>query len=493
MAKKKQAVVLIHGIGEQMPMDTLRGFIESVSEEGDLFYNKPDLMSASLELRRFQARHNSAIARPITDFYEYYWAHHLRSGSFKSVLRWLATLLGRFPSKIPRSLKPVYFFTWGSLLLLVLAACLGLLLLGSEAPSFREGGLVYFSSVVILIGFLASTARALSSSFVLGVVADAARYLTPAPENIEARNKIRAEGIKLLRALHESGRYFRIIVVGHSLGSVIGYDIIRNLWVDLRKPWIINSDAKQPLAKTFDEKVLAKIAAEHKESGNSHWSPEHVATFRQEQHNLWLEHRAVGIPWLVTDFITLGSPLAHAGILLDTDRTGFEKRKREWEYPTCPPAVTHTRTHYSEDFGGQPADEPITETSPAITTLAIPHGGAPFAATRWTNLYFPYRRLVFGDLVGGPLAGVFGEGIRDIPVQADGAGFWGQTLASHCMYWHRAGKAKAKPTTSHRTESPTTKNAGADSLEALRASLFLNCFGSKQIWPAPSRKPSSRA
>jgi len=27
---KKQAVLLIHGIGEQRPMDTLRGFVETV-------------------------------------------------------------------------------------------------------------------------------------------------------------------------------------------------------------------------------------------------------------------------------------------------------------------------------------------------------------------------------------------------------------------------------------------------------------------------------
>jgi hypothetical protein len=33
---------------------------------------------------------------------------------------------------------------------------------------------------------------------------------------------------------------------------------------------------------------------------------------------------------------------------------------------------------------------------------------APFAAVRWTNLYFPVRFGFFGDVVGGPLVDVFG-------------------------------------------------------------------------------------
>ena len=50
---------------------------------------------------------------------------------------------------------------------------------------------------------------------------DAARYLSPLPGNIKLRQTIRKECIELLQTLHESRRYDRIIVVGHSLGSVI--------------------------------------------------------------------------------------------------------------------------------------------------------------------------------------------------------------------------------------------------------------------------------
>ena len=45
-------------------------------------------------------------------------------------------------------------------------------------------------------------------------------------ENVAARQTIREAGVDLLTKLHGSGNYDRIIVIGHSLGSVIGYDVL---------------------------------------------------------------------------------------------------------------------------------------------------------------------------------------------------------------------------------------------------------------------------
>src|SRR5690606_29229619 len=64
----------------------------------------------------------------------------------------------------------------------------------------------------------------------------AERYLTPDPGNIAARTAIRTEGLTLLRRLHEVGIYDRVAVVGHSLGSVIGYDVLRLFWDQARWP-----------------------------------------------------------------------------------------------------------------------------------------------------------------------------------------------------------------------------------------------------------------
>jgi hypothetical protein len=61
----------------------------------------------------------------------------------------------------------------------------------------------------------------------------------------------------------------------------------------------------------------------------------------------------------------------------------------------------------------------------------VPHHAAVFGPTRWTNLYFPNRLIVHGDLIGGPLASVLGAGIRDHDVHTRRR--WG--FLSHMQYW----------------------------------------------------------
>lgn len=58
---------------------------------------------------------------------------------------------------------------------------------------------------------------------------DAARYLNAAPANIAERHAIRRDGIALLKKLHDpASGYDQIVIVGHSLGSVIGYDMLKH-------------------------------------------------------------------------------------------------------------------------------------------------------------------------------------------------------------------------------------------------------------------------
>jgi hypothetical protein len=96
----KQAVVLIHGIGEQKPMDTLRGFVDSVLDPPDpgeeAFWSKPDPLSDLFELRRLQSRGRSGS----THFYEYYWAYQVEGTSLQAVLAWLWSLIWR-SSRVP--------------------------------------------------------------------------------------------------------------------------------------------------------------------------------------------------------------------------------------------------------------------------------------------------------------------------------------------------------------------------------------------------------
>src|SRR5438552_3557489 len=112
----KQAVVIIHGIGEQKPMDTLRGFVAAVwtSDEtihlanGDSLWSKPDNLSKSFELRRLTTSQNTNNVR--TDFFEFYWAHMMEGTTYGHVGAWAQTLLMRSPNSVPKQLRPVYWF-----------------------------------------------------------------------------------------------------------------------------------------------------------------------------------------------------------------------------------------------------------------------------------------------------------------------------------------------------------------------------------------------
>lgn len=97
----KQAVVVIHGIGEQRPMDTLRGFVEAMiptdTPGGTPFYwSKPDRLSRNFDLRVLKSS-----GRTSTDFYEYYWAHKMQGTKVGHLLGWLWDIFKRPRRDIP--------------------------------------------------------------------------------------------------------------------------------------------------------------------------------------------------------------------------------------------------------------------------------------------------------------------------------------------------------------------------------------------------------
>ena len=91
---KKIAVVVIHGIGEQRPMETLPEFVKAVwGDDAELVhpsraevFSKPELVSGSYELRRITTRQASAGTRQRMDFFEFYWAHHMQSHTVAALL-----------------------------------------------------------------------------------------------------------------------------------------------------------------------------------------------------------------------------------------------------------------------------------------------------------------------------------------------------------------------------------------------------------------------
>ncbi|MDH3944091.1 MAG: hypothetical protein OEV06_08370, partial [Anaerolineae bacterium] len=271
---------------------------------------------------------------------------------------------------------------------------------------------------------LSLLALALLQGIVLNYIGDAARYLSPTPANIKLRQSIRADGIKLLQNIHQSGDYQRVIMVGHSLGSVIAYDLLKHYWqqvhVDYQKP----KKSKQPALNAVEAAGEALRAAPNANT---------LEAFRATQIALWKEQRALGNPWLVTDLVTIGSPLAHAALLLAEDGDDLAARQEQRELPSAPPKAEIEKTSGGEkrrysfrlwEKLGQRKD---------IALRAL-HHAALFAETRWTNLYYPAWLGVFGDFVGGALVPWFGPGVRDIPVRSRSR-LRDRWIASHTAYW----------------------------------------------------------
>lgn len=449
--RQRQAVIFIHGIGDQRPMGSLRAFLDNIGLGA--YWSKPDRLSGSFELRRFALPRTRS--RPATDFFELYWAHHFEDGEIRQTLAWAARLVFKRPFwALNRTLRPVIGMlqVFSGLLVLLALWLLVRALLSAELATLWESWQAYAAAVLLVVNVLLGR-------FVRTSLADAARYLTPRPANVNARNAIRHDGVTLLRRLHTSGNFERVVIVGHSLGSVIGYDIVRYVWDEMRTPDVSRA-GRQPAARAFD----AGSAALGEPPG-----PAEVEAFQEAQHRLWRENRSRGVPWLVTDFITLGSPLAHADLILTDRHVTLERRQLQREYPTCPPVI--------DERDGSSMYQSAFSADGVTRSFLVGHHGAPFGPTRWTNLYFPVSHLVMGDLVGGPLAPLFGPGVRDVAVRPGGRGRWKQFHRrlfpfSHSAYWRAAPEGSSSATARRRQDD--RRSGTREAAATLRAALALD-------------------
>ena len=266
---------------------------------------------------------------------------------------------------------------------------------------------------------------AVNAAFLQPYLGDAGRYFRGSPANVAVRRAIRKEAVDALDRLHTSGLYDRIVIVAHSLGCVISYDMLRAYF-----------------SRVCDElPPVAQLGEDFKAIDTASWQPDRPTsraekkTLRAKARNVIVEIAASTVnrpeasktyrSWLVTDFVTLGNALTHAHFLMclgksreDLERD-FQRRVREREFPTCPPKQLDK-------------DGLLTFDNPKIGAKTV-HHGALFGLTRWTNIYFPLEQLFWGDAIGGPVAPIFGSHIVDLPVSTRSAG--GADFFTHTAYW----------------------------------------------------------
>ena len=420
LPRVRQAVVIIHGMGEQRPLETLNGFVRAALDSAgrDLpeFYSRPDDVTDSFESRRYLAPRLAPGGTEVyaqTELFEYHWAHLMQGNRLEDLWPTFRRMILLLPWQVPDGLRVLWAVLWGVIiaaaLLFVQAVRQGFdwseLTIANVVGSVVGGGIfAFFLTLFLTYLLIRFTPRWLTSSFV-----DVVRYLDTSPRSYGVRRDIRAGIVKLLQGLHDARirgrpRYQRIVVVAHSLGSYIAYDAITWLWGqmnELHRPPMELGD--RPSTGGEEPAGLAEVerAAEQLET-----DPSHIDAYRDAQRAIWRGLRADGNPWRITDFVSFGSPMYMADRLYTLNPDEFELRIDRRELPTCPPRP---------DAGpGYPDDPGRRRLSYNNGGRRVLYHGAPFAVVRWTNLWFPPRLRFFGDWFGGPLAGRFGKGIRDI-------------------------------------------------------------------------------
>jgi hypothetical protein len=471
----RQAVVLIHGIGEQQPSEILKNILgngvlsrskTTLAHRESKAFIKPDRLSDSFEMR--MATLNADIARPTTDVYEVYWAHLIRDTTLNQVLGWLRPLILRWPVKrkkfnkkpyiwrlnVPFALLPLWLLAWITLLATIVT------FLGIGLKSAWAGWLVWLLTLPLLLPVAGGLWRFLGNDLALNYLGDAARYLRPYPANIANRQAIRNAGVLLLEKLHNSGKYDRIVMVGHSLGSVIAYDILTHAWVKMHRSHSFPTTRQRASGDGPFQSLrrVEKAAADKLENANE---------AQMLQHEAWKEMRINTQPWLVTDLVTLGSPLTYAEFLLTDGPESLHKLKINRTLPICPPWLEEVKP-----FGARRTRN--TKSCPRLRfsyeqqyhtsigrknyTFSLYHHAAMFAVTRWTNLHVPIAQWgLSGDLISGPLGSdkCLGKWILDIELKPQFMRFM------HTWYWDK-------------TKEKEMKNHAASSIDLLSQAMKLD-------------------
>jgi len=490
---KRQAIVIVHGQGEQRPMGTIRDFVAALWQDnpqldtpGETYprprpiWIVPDDKSGLYELQRITTpEHNGRR----TDFFELYYADLLNATPVRNLWRWIRRLLWIDPAHVPQHMRWPWAVFWMLTVLATLSALGAILALPQildtywyehfVSPDAWRGHLIsimalalillpkffgplafikrlprQFLILAVAIGILDSfgwnghvanlmllgTLAYLAGTLLLPYFGDAASYLSAQTETVQSRQGVRNRGLALLKALHEDPEYDRIVVVAHSLGSVLAYDLLHILWREVG-PTKDNPPAPQALDAfaALDQFVAQAKAAM--------WSTEQIQQYQDLQ---WKTYQALrnqkaaagdggGSGWKISDLITLGSPLSSAEFLVTDGSADFSRMKTERVLPTAPP---------------QPYDETRGTIYPDPQKGSVAHHAAVFSVVRWTNLYDRVKSPLFllGDAISGPLAGseLFGPAICDCKVEIT----WGRLgwrLFTHNFYWTDTAPEGATP------------------------------------------------
>lgn len=448
----RTALVFVHGLPqERRPLDNLDEFTKAALGPETPVLPRPVEITDSYEARRFITDGSGDV-----EVFEYDWRFHQSASRYAGLVPMILRFLLRRPGNVPDPIFGIWRTVWLVLLTPIVLA-VGMLTVGgyflsTGVPAWIVG--LVSSALVIAVGLGAfrTVSVALTRSFVTAGFVDVARYLDPLPASYAARREIRGGLVDLLYVLQQ-GRFARVVVVAHGLGAYIAYDALMSLWGETYE---LHAAAPEP-----DAGLPTLSALE--DSARALRSDSDVGGFQALQYALWQELRMQGNPWRITDFVTVGAPMALADLFVarpsvvsgvaksdPSDRAAlFDQLVRRGVVMRCPPQSESQPVHGPEavEFG-------YVRTGVGRDVLG---SHAPFAVTRWTNLWFPaVRGSLRGDWFGGALRPLFGSGIADLPVTDDRPNGVRRGVA-HLRYFTRPDGEFA-----HRLRAALTLDASAD-------------------------------
>lgn len=485
---------MVHGQGQQRPMGTIRDFVAALWASNpdvtpDPPYSKddtwivPDSKSGLYEMQRITTPPHDQGRR--TDFFELYYADLLADTPLRNLWRWLERLFWISPAQVPKRMYGPWLAFW--LLCLVgiamtlwvileipqllqanwlspfqdrsrIDALFGLAVIAiavlalvlpkffpstAEAKSIPRG--VILVALIVGVGFISWQTPVIVAALIVGVVlylftndllplfGDAASYLSAQTETVRSRQALRERGLSLLKALHDDPEYDRIVIVAHSLGTVLAYDLLQLLWHAVGPTKDNAPDADAVAAIEAVERFATKPAPA--------WTPDDVETYQALQWAAFsaLRRQKPAEPapadkpagqsgWKVSDFVTLGSPLANAEFLITEGAEDLKRMKHERVLPISPPEPRGNAEGFIYEENGR----------------MVTHHAAVFSTVRWTNIYdeFDPRWFLNGDVISGPIGELFGPGIKDINVTILDNGKRG---FSHNLYWVDTRSERARP------------------------------------------------
>lgn len=486
---RRQAIVVVHGQGEQRPMGTIRDFVETLwtrnydiklqdvrlhdKQRGNRSWIIPDDKGGLYDIQRITCPALEDGRR--TDFFELYYADIFSGTPLGTLWRWLRRLLWINPAHVTDRMRWPWRIFW------LLAFC-AVVLLGAIAVSARDifqfdwvgvitdpevkpGVYLALGAVVLLLlprltplanmlsglpariaGVLGFAGLAyifwpypvfwylsglwveifLAARFLLPYFGDAASYLSAHTETVDSRQKVWSRGLGLLRALHDDPAYDRVVVVGHSLGSVLAYDLLHILWGQVGP---LNTNPPDEAAAAALEKVDAFVRAHP----GGDWSDFEVAAYQRLQwkaYDLLRRQKGGAEPgeagqngWKISDFVSLGSPLTSAQFIMADGPEDLEQLRMDRVMPTAPPRP------YNSEFLSSYRDKKGN---------IVVHHGSVFSVVRWSNVFDPFHPLLIllGDPIGGPVSGreLFGAGVLDVSQKIERPDLLNR-IFTHNSYW----------------------------------------------------------